>query len=322
LDKRIKKVTIRFGLPLLLTLIILTVFLRKVSWLDLKNTFLSIPISCFLLFITLVLIGVWLRAYRYYLLLGKRITMKDLFLITLVRNFAVDLLPARSAALIFYTFLTHKQGVEYEEGASSFVVAIFYDLLALAVMLAGLGLFLKGGISRGVMVWALVILFTLSVAFIGFSHHILAMIVKLGFIRKMGRLERILIKVQDYLRAHQSYSERLKLFVLSLLIRLGKYISLYLLFWAVVRIPISSHTFSQFCFGMAGTEMSSMLPIQGLGGFGTWELAFAIFFKTFNIPAGDPFLTGLVIHVTTQVWEYSVGLAAFLYLSVRRKKGH
>lgn len=275
-----------------------------------------------MVFIILVLLGVWLRAYRYYLLLGKRIPLKDLFLITLVRNFAVDLLPARSAALIFYTFLTRKQGVEYEEGASSFVVAIFYDLLALAVMLAGLGLFLKGGISRGVMYWALLFLFFLSVAFIGFSHHLLAMVAKIGFVRKFGKLERILTKIQNYLQAHHRHSEQLKLFFLSLLIRLGKYISLYILFWGVVRIPISSHTFSQFCFGMAGTEMSSMLPIQGLGGFGTWELAFSIFFKTFNIPAGDPFLTGLVIHVTTQVWEYSVGLAAFLYLSLRRSKGY
>jgi len=322
MDKQIKKIGLRFVLPLLLTLIILVVFLRQVSWLDLKNTFLSIPLFCFFIFILLVLLGAFMRAYRYFLLLDKKISLRDLFLITLVRNFAVDLLPARSAALLFYTFLTRKQGVDYEEGASSFVVAIFYDVLALAVMLAGLALFLKGGMPRGVLYWGLVMLFSLSAAFIVFFHHVLALMLKIGFIQRIEKLRQVLTKVQYYLQGHQSSGERLKLFSLSLLIRLGKYISLYVLFWGVVRIAVTPHTFSQFCFGMAGTEMSSMLPIQGIGGFGTWELAFSIFFKSFSIPAGDPFLTGLVIHVTTQVWEYMVGLAAFLYLSLRRSRGN
>ncbi len=320
MDKSIKKVAFRFVLPLALTLIILAVFLRNISWLDVKNTFLSIPLTCFLLFVLLVLIGAWLRAYRYYLLLGKKVSLLDLLWITLVRNFAVDLLPARSAALLFYAFLIRKQGIDYEEGTSSFVVAIFYDVLALAVMLAGLGLFLNGGISRGILYWGLLILFLLSAVFIVYAQHVLALILKISFIQGTDKLRVVLTRVHHYLQSHQGWGERLKLFFLSLLIRLGKYISLYILFWGVVRLTISVNTFSQFCFGMAGTEMSALLPIQGVGGFGTWELAFSIFFKSFNIPSGDPFLTGLVIHVTTQVWEYTVGLAAFLYLSLRSGK--
>jgi hypothetical protein len=293
-----------------------------VSWLDVKNTFLTIPLSCFAAFIFLVLVGAWLRAYRYYLLLGKKVVLLDVFWVTLVRNFAVDLLPARSAALLFYSFLIHKQGVDYEEGASSFVVAVFYDVLALAVMLGGLGLFLTGGMPREILYWTLAILFLVSAAFIIYSDRLVALVLGFKFVKKVPRVEGVLVRVHHYLQAHRGTGERLKLFILSLLIRLGKYISLYLLFWGVVRVTVSPHTFAQFCFGMAGTEMSATLPIQGIGGFGTWELAFSLFFKTFKIPAGDPFLTALVIHVTTQVWEYTVGLAAFLFLSLRRgRKG-
>ncbi|MCP5102706.1 MAG: hypothetical protein GY950_04970, partial [bacterium] len=74
--------------------------------------------------------------------------------------------------------------------------------------------------------------------------------------------------------------------------------------------------FASFSFGLAGTELSSLLPIQGIGGFGTWELAFSVIFKALAIPAQNLKEAGIVIHITTQVWEYAIGFVALAYLFI------
>jgi hypothetical protein len=90
-------------------------------------------------------------------------------------------------------------------------------------------------------------------------------------------------------------------------------------------IIFSISVFSKFSFALAGTEMSTLLPIQGVGGFGTWELAFKIIFENMNVlPKGTEaphFISfaqvGIIIHIISQVWEYSIGILAFFVFIVK-----
>ena len=90
------------------------------------------------------ILGTLLRAVKYRILVAGKISFSSMFLITLVRNFSVDLLPARTASLAFYSYLAKKEGISIEEGASSFVISMFYDSLALSVMLGSLVFFFGG----------------------------------------------------------------------------------------------------------------------------------------------------------------------------------
>ena len=139
-------------------------------------------------------------------------------------------------------------------------------------------------------------------------------------VSRFKKIHDFLSNILHYLRAHKGFSERLKVFALSLLIRLSKYVFIYLLFEGVVGIGWSMKHFSLFCFGLAGAELSSLLPIQGLGGFGTWELAFALVFQALALPAANVREAGFVIHITTQVWEYAIGLAAFLVMMAGKNR--
>jgi uncharacterized membrane protein YbhN (UPF0104 family) len=117
-----------------------------------------------------------------------------------------------------------------------------------------------------------------------------------------------------YLKEHKKNSERLRVFLLSLVIRIIKYLFVFILFEGVVHLGFGIKNFSLFSFGLAGTELSSMFPIQGPAGFGTWELAFTVIFKALEIPAENIKEAGFVIHITTQAWEYFIGLLALAYL--------
>lgn len=315
-----KKTLTNIVLPVLVTVGIIYIFFKDISLNDIKTGFLRIPLSYLLAFVILSMAATLLRALKYHILLSKKLKFFDVFLITLVRNFSVDLLPARTASLVFYSWLTKKKGIALEEGASSFVVSVFYDGFALSVMLGSLVFFLDTGMDRRAMYAGMGIIFVISVTAIFFAEPILRFILKFKPLHRFAKLTRFFQNVADYLSQHKSPGERLYVFFLSLVIRLLKYVFVYILFEGIVHLGFSLENFALFSFGLAGTELSALLPIQGLGGFGTWELAFAVIFKALAIPAANIKAAGFVIHITTQVWEYFIGLIAFGYLFVKKNE--
>ncbi len=311
---RPRKLITNILLPVTITAAILYFFFRDISLLDIRQAIINIPLHFLLAYLLLSICGTLLRTLKYRILIAGKITFASMFLITLVRNFSVDLLPARTASLVFYSYLAKREGVSVEEGASSFVISMFYDSLALSVMLGSLVFFLADGVGRSFIYIGMTIIFALSIMVIFLAEYILSFILKIAFLSKFPRITIFFGNILDYLRHHKNRQERAIVFLLSLVIRLIKYVSVFILFAGIIGIPFSLKYFAMFCFGLAGTELSSLLPLQGAGGFGTWELAFALVFKGLQFPLENVKLTGLVIHIITQAWEYLTGIAAFLYM--------
>jgi uncharacterized membrane protein YbhN (UPF0104 family) len=312
-----KKMLINLVIPVVVLIIILYFFFRDITFNDIMENFLRIPGGYLLAFVLLSLLGTFLRAWKYHILLAKKLGFNDIFLITLVRNFSVDLLPGRAAALIFYSWLTKKKGIALEEGASSFVVSVFYDGLALCFMLGGLFFFLKTGVNQWPIYIGMAVIFFISIVMIFFADHLFGFVLRTKMLKRFAKLEKVVKNIREYLIEHKKNSERLQVFLLSLATRIVKYLFVFILFEGVVHLGFGIKNFSLFSFGLAGTELSSLFPIQGPAGFGTWELAFTVIFKALEIPAANIKEAGFVIHITTQVWEYFIGLLALAYLFLR-----
>ena len=319
-----KKHLPRIVLPLLVTAAILFFFFRKISWDELRQAFASLPFWAVGLYAVFSLLGTVVRAARYRLLLGKGIGPGDLFLITLVQNFSVDLLPARTAALGFYAYLIRQRGVILEEGASSFIIAVFYDALALGLMLGIAALFFLrsfgGAIPKGPIAAGLVVIVAVSLAFILLARSVAGLACRTLRRFRSDRIAAVFASIEDYFSRHGNARERAELLGMSFTVKLAKYVSVYVLFAGMTGAGFTWKVFSLFSFGIAGAELSSFLPIQGLAGFGTWEAAFALVAGKIGLGLENPFLTALVIHLTTQVWEYSLGLAALWILSIRVRR--
>ncbi len=303
--------------PVLILAVIIAVFFRDLTPADILAGFLRIPPAFLAAFALLSLLGTLLRAWQYSVLLSGEMRFGSLFLITLVRNFSVDLLPGRSASLVFYSWLTRKKGIALEKGASSFVISVFYDSLALTLMLGMLLIFLPTGMSRWPIFAAMAVLFAVSALILFFSRPLLQFLLGNDRLRRLrlSRIEGTIRLVSDYLAAHEGLRERLKLLGISLASRLCKYITNYVLFEGVLQLGVSLKHFSLFCFGLAATEASALIPIHGPAGFGTWELAFAFVFSALRVPAANIKEAGFVIHITSQAWEYAIGLLALAYLA-------
>jgi uncharacterized membrane protein YbhN (UPF0104 family) len=107
-------------------------------------------------------------------------------------------------------------------------------------------------------------------------------------------------------------------FVVSFLLRLAKYGSLYFLLHALLAnqgFPLATLSFWKVLLGIAAAELSANLPIQGLAGLGTWETAFALAFRVMGYEEKVAIVAGLGLHLVTQVFEYGLGGLAILLLA-------
>jgi uncharacterized membrane protein YbhN (UPF0104 family) len=283
-------------------------------------------------YMALALTAAWLRAWRYKLLLRPQpISWPNMFLVTFIRNSLIDLLPARLGSLSYIYVLNKRLGFSFERATSSFVLAFVLDFLTLSpflvlsVLAVGLG---ANSLSTPALLLVASGFFLLIVLL--YWHLVPAARLGLGVFKRALRL----LKLEERSAARTSVrkfdltiqsleSARRQgggaaIFLLSLLIRLAKYVSIFALFFALLR----SHGFSAgdlnfwtVILGLSGAELTSALPIKGLAGFGTWESAWAL---TFGLMGFDPKLaviSGIGVHLLTNVFEYSLGLASILILA-------
>jgi hypothetical protein len=77
--------------------------------------------------------------------------------------------------------------------------------------------------------------------------------------------------------------------------------------------------------GITGAELTSALPIKGIAGFGTWESAWALTFRMMNFDQEIAIISGIGVHLLTNLFEYTLGIVAILILVIpllirKRKK--
>jgi uncharacterized membrane protein YbhN (UPF0104 family) len=108
-----------------------------------------------------------------------------------------------------------------------------------------------------------------------------------------------------------------KVFWVSVGVRLFKFSSYYVLLHAVlVSHGFTIATLNPFVvfLGIAGAEFSGNLPIHAFAGFGTYEAAWTLGFTQLGFTKEIAILSGFATHLLSQVHDYSLGLAALLWV--------
>jgi hypothetical protein len=109
---------------------------------------------------------------------------------------------------------------------------------------------------------------------------------------------------------------------LSFVVRLGKF-GAHWLFLQAVLVPLGvawgSIDFFTGFLGVAGAELSAMLPISGIAAIGTWEAAFALGFTRLGLTEPQAVLSGFATHILSQLHDYLLGIGALLWLMWPRR---
>lgn len=290
-------------------------------------------------YLGLFLAAVLLRARRYQVLLRASDPagapgLVDLGLLTLVSNLFVDLLPARSGSLAYVVFLNQKLQVRLAACFSSMAFAIIFDLLAMAplILLAILSRWAGGG-APGPWLWVLLVLLAgLGLAVLAWVDRILAGLSRRAeaWLARRGAWARPLTRVAREAAAVAQDMALVKqrgvfwpVLGLSVLIRLGKYLGLYLLVLAVAGqwgpAVTANLGFALVLFALVAAEASASLPISGLAGFGAYEGVMMLTLRQAGLDTTQAALLPVTLHVITQAIDYSLGGLALLRLSARRR---
>jgi uncharacterized membrane protein YbhN (UPF0104 family) len=331
-----KKKVFSLLISIVISAILIWFLLTKIELEDFIQTFSRIYIPGLLAFMIIALIGATLRAWRYkWLLLPNPISWRDVFLVTFIRNLFVDLFPARIGSLSYVYVLNRSLKYSFEAASSSFVVAFVLDFLTLSpflvisILAVGLG---KTSISN-VTLLTISFLFFLLVFLIFWKVATIAAIALKAYqwflhvIRqdKSKWAEASIQKIHLTIKELDRIKERRigwRLFILSLGIRFAKYSSLFFLLYALLRshgFSLESLSFSKTILGITGAELTSALPIKGIGGFGTWESAWALTLMLMGFEKRIAILSSGV-HLITNLFEYILGIVSILFLTIGRSK--
>ncbi len=326
-----KKKVITFLLSLAISCGLLIFLFSKINYSDFVATFQNIYVPALIGFMCFSLLGSGLRAWRYkWLLQPHSISWKNIFLVTFIRNLFVDFFPARIGSLSYIYILNKRLAYSFEISSSSFIIAFLFDfltlspLLILAVLFVGIGASVVSapimiGLSLGVflgfylILWKIIPLSKLALK----AYTFLLNAVNLR--RKKwaeNSIEKIKLSIQS-LKQIKNRKIYWPLFLMSLFIRLAKYASLYLLLFSLLHshgIIFNSLNFFKTILGITGAEMSSVLPIKGIGGFGTWESAWVLTSKLMNFESRLAIISGIGIHLISNLFEYLLGIVSLLVI--------
>ena len=310
-------------ISLLVTCVIFWYLLSQIELTQLIDAAASMEPTYLLIFTILLLLGTVARAIRFWLLLGRSVSVSLLILIVMSRNLFIDLLPARLGELSYVYLLTKRGGKATEDGLASVFLAILFDLIALAPLLLLAILMVGSGNNAS---RTLLATFAVMLGIAGFS--VMRLVVPVGnwattqiavngsssWFAKTVKLTK---RTVEALREVQHQKIFARVLLVSMVVRLCKFGSYYFLVLAIMTplgYPIAVLGFFRVFLGVVSAELAAALPISGLGGFGTFEAAWALSFSQLGFSTEHAVLSGILAHAVSQMVEYVFGLAALVYI--------
>jgi Tol biopolymer transport system component len=289
---------------------------------------------CVGLYVLTSLSQAFFRALRYQLILrhssgGAAVPgMGRMLIVTLSRNMFVDMLPARLGELGYIAMLNRGFKVSAETCLSSLAVSFLFDLIALAVLLLGImGWQLATADFQPWLIGVALMILAVSAAGLFFLFPLLRWFsTKLAPLRarpwaaKLVRLTEDTAAALDQARRAGIAGQVL---VLSLAVRMFKYLGLYLLFFGVASasFPEMNKELSAVLVALVSAEAGSALPVPTFMSFGTYEAGGALALTALGAAKAASVLVMLALHIWSQAVDYTLGIIAmslFIFLVGRQ----
>lgn len=323
---------LRFGISIAVSAALVAYLLREIDPAQILGTLRAAHLPGVLAGTAAFLTMSLARVLRYRVLLETRVGLAPLTAITFVRGMLGDLLPARLGTLSYVYLVTTRTAVPLDQALASFLLALVLDMVVIAPMLLIALVAVGGGAGAGTLAALALALLAISV--------VATLLLAPGMRFVAGPIERVLPGAQDPDHWTAKFPETLRdtatrvdavrargallpALGLSFFVRLGKFGS-YWLFLQAVLVPLGvawgSIDFFTGFLGVAGAELSAMLPISGIAAIGTWEAAFTIGFTRLGLTEPQAVLSGFATHILSQLHDYALGITALLWLMWPRRR--
>lgn len=309
---------------IIITVALVAILLSQIEVSDVITTLAGINPLYLIAGFILYTCSYFFRALRFYILLNGDVGLRDLFNIVCVHNMVNNILPARTGELSYIFLIKKLHNKKTGEGIATLVVARLFDFIAISLLFF-LSALMMQNLPEMIMkaVWAiaffmvLVVLMLISLVYFGEKF---LYIVK----RIVARFE-LNNRVMNYgMRKGEEmvgfFGGTTKVVVVrSFFVSVGIWITSYIV--AVVLI-------TGMCLNLNVFEMlvctsflvfTTVLPIQGILGFGSTEGAWAIAFLLFGISKEVAISTSFGLHIISLCYLFVLGFYGIKKLKIKIK---
>jgi uncharacterized protein (TIRG00374 family) len=313
-------------IALMLTIILVFLLFTKVSIKDVISTLAHISPVYLLAGFVLYAGSYVFRAWRFYLLLNKEVPIQDLFHIECVHNMMNNLLPARTGELSYVYLIKKVNRRTTGEGLATLMVARIFDFIVISALFI-LSLFINRNSPSGLMkyLWIgviFLIMMIILIALLIFSGEwairqikIFFRVLHIGttsigqFIVQKGEETMVCISCIS-----KDKSTTFKVLGFVFILSIGIWITIYSMAFFLMYAMGFNLTFSIVLLGSTFAILSTVLPIQGIGGFGTTESAWVIGFILLGVSSSDAINSGFGYHIIVLVFTILIGITGLLFL--------
>jgi len=320
ISKRIKLVS-----ALILTAALIWILSAQVNLVNIIGLLKAVPLHILAAAFVLYILGHLGRTVRFYRLLGWKNSFHDLFSIVCLHNLFINTLPARTGEFS-YLYLTKKRDVPLAKSGSMLIIARILDLISIALILLLAVLFAENlpafitkfsHLVTALLLACLLLLFSLSY----FGSEFINALDKIFSFFGLGKSKAVKLLLEKGNEAAESFKvlKSRKAFSEHLFYSLFIWGVRFVLFWLItIGLGIEVGIWIGI-IGITLPLLSTFLPIQGLGGFGTLEGAWTISFMSLGISKEAAILSGFGFHIVFLMFAVITGVYGFLVPSILKK---
>jgi uncharacterized membrane protein YbhN (UPF0104 family) len=241
------------------------------------------------------------RAKRFALLFPQIKTL-DLSAVIAVHTFFNNVMPFRSGEASFPIILKKLFGVDASVSSTALTVARLLDLFSLALLFLVSALFVAAGRWELMVIPAVALVAILLFAFLAFK------LVKL----LKGRFA-VFATVFAFLTEFVSLRKVFYMLGLSVAIWVFKFLSFYF----ILRAAGVNLNYFQTVFASTFAELTTVLPVHSVGGFGTFEAGLVGGFALLGFKGSYALTVAFYFHLLLLLMSGLLAFGGWLYLSRR-----
>jgi hypothetical protein len=303
--------------------------MSTISLSDVKNTLDNIVPVYIIVGFFLYILTYFFRTLRFYLLLNKEVKIFDLFSIVCLHNFFNSLFPARSGELSYVLLLKKIHNRNLSDGIATLVVSRFFDFFCIGLFFILIVLSLQK-ISESIVITMYFTIFALIGAFIFFillkeidskRGVFIFGFLNNGYIGKNKYLSYFILKMREIYNQVMLISKKGGFFILSLILTSMFIWSIQycMMYYIALSMQINIGLIP-ILFAVSFTFLTSLLPVQGIAGFGTTEAGWALGFILMGLSHEQAISTGIGFHLILILFFTILGLWGLIGLQISRYK--
>jgi len=312
-------------LSIIITIILVALLLFQIGLGVIVTTIRNIDIIYIVIGFFLYIIIHFFRALRFKLLLNNRINHYNLFKIVCLHNMINNILPVRTGEFS-YVYLTKKlHNIPATDGIANLMIVRIFDSISVSVLFLISAIHFKDSfhvIGRTIwiiLIFLVIIIFTLiAIVFFGeaVNNAIIRIITLLG-LKRFRMIKDLQIKIIEIIKNFEMIKRKgivIQMGIISIII----WMLIYLIDYVLMKgMGINLNIF-EVIFGSTFSVLTTILPLQGICGFGTLETGWAIGFTLIGVSKEMAITSGFSVHIIAIF--YTIILGSFGMLLLRKKE--